>query len=150
MKEKKSYRACVLAVFQDEKGKLLICERSDFHSWQFPQGGVDEGESDREALYREIFEEIGVESFDIIKESSKTVRYDFPKKLEKPISKEFTGQEQRWFLCKMKQSISPDLSRATTKEFVSFRWEEVSRVLDEVIDWKKESYLQGLRLLGLL
>ena len=150
MTEKKPYRSCVLAVFKNDKDLLLVCQRVDNGAWQFPQGGVDEGESDKEALYREVLEEIAVSEFDILKQSNKTVFYDFPESLKVPISNKYQGQEQRWFLCQMKGSSLPDLSSAMTNEFKDFRWDKVSNILDEVVGWKKESYLEGLRLLGVL
>ena len=55
------YRPCVAALLQNAAGMILICERRDFaESWQFPQGGIDAGESPREALVRELMEELGL------------------------------------------------------------------------------------------
>ena len=150
MTEKKPYRPCVLAVFKNDKDLLLVCQRVDNGAWQFPQGGVDEGESDKEALYREVLEEIAVAEFDILKQSKKTIFYDFPQELRAPITKRYRGQEQRWFLCQMKPPFLPNLSKATTNEFQDFKWDKVADILDGVIEWKKDSYLKGLRSLGVL
>ena len=61
-----SYRRSVLAVFVRADGKVLLGKRSDLGVWQFPQGGIDPGESEVEALYREMKEEIGCDNFNII------------------------------------------------------------------------------------
>jgi putative (di)nucleoside polyphosphate hydrolase len=56
------YRLNVAAILRNAAGKLLIGERVDRDgAWQFPQGGVDEGETLEEALSRELREEISVE-----------------------------------------------------------------------------------------
>ena len=51
------YRANVAALVLNPAGGLLICERATIAgAWQFPQGGVDPGESPEEALFREVFD----------------------------------------------------------------------------------------------
>src|SRR5438067_8221410 len=55
------YRLNVAAILQNREGKILVCERADATgAWQFPQGGVDEGETLEAALARELVEEIGL------------------------------------------------------------------------------------------
>ncbi len=53
------------------------------NAWQFPQGGIDNGESADEALYRELEEEIGTRDVEIIAEYPKWVSYDFPPSIAK-------------------------------------------------------------------
>jgi putative (di)nucleoside polyphosphate hydrolase len=58
---KRKYRPNVAAIIRRPDGRVLICRRSDYpESWQFPQGGVDEGETLEQALTRELWEEIGI------------------------------------------------------------------------------------------
>jgi putative (di)nucleoside polyphosphate hydrolase len=96
------FRPCVAALLINTEGKLLICERHDFaNSWQFPQGGRDFGETPREALARELWEEI----------SLLPAHYD-------------VGQQQVYFRC---QFHGPDsLLNLETKqpEFRDYRWIE--------------------------
>ena len=55
------YRPNVAGMMVRQDGKLLICERSGQKgAWQFPQGGIDPGETALEAVRREIGEEVGV------------------------------------------------------------------------------------------
>ena len=55
------YRSNVAGILRNAQGRILVCERAQVEgAWQFPQGGVDEGESLDEALRRELWEEIGV------------------------------------------------------------------------------------------
>ena len=145
----KVYRPCVVAVFIRDDGKVLACQREDNHKWQFPQGGQEEGESSKEALYREAREEIGSKDFSILKASEKTVNYDFPKSLTTPITKSFKGQEQTWFLCAFLEGASFEPDKVLTPEFIDFKWTSLSFVLDQIVSWKKEAYLEGLKSLGL-
>lgn len=74
------YRPNVAGLMIREDGKLLICERSrDPGAWQFPQGGIDPGETALEAVHREVCEEVGfLPSQYSIEESRGEYRYDYP------------------------------------------------------------------------
>lgn len=55
------YRRCAAALVFNADGLVLVGERSDRPgSWGMPQGGIEVGESAREAATRELFEEVGV------------------------------------------------------------------------------------------
>ena len=74
------YRPNVAGMMVRQDGKLLICERSGQKgAWQFPQGGIDPGETALEAVRREIGEEVGFlpSQYDIV-ESRRGYRYDYP------------------------------------------------------------------------
>jgi len=105
------YRANVAALIVNPKGKILVCERSGQNgAWQFPQGGVDKGESSIEALYREVLEEVGLPptSYDAV-EYIEGYRYDFPE--SKKRSKGYDGQEQTYYLCVLhKGAPEPDIN----------------------------------------
>ncbi|TAE90760.1 MAG: NUDIX domain-containing protein [Verrucomicrobia bacterium] len=67
------FRPNVAALFIRPEGQLLVCERSTFPgSWQFPQGGVDLGETLEQALAREVREEIGLlpEHYEVLRQES--------------------------------------------------------------------------------
>jgi len=99
---KKRYRPNVAAILQRADGKILIARRSDFpESWQFPQGGVGQGESAEEALRREVTEEVALppEAYRIAS-TKQGYRYDFP---GGPDRRGFHGQEQTYFLCLLKE-----------------------------------------------
>ena len=56
----------VAAAIFEEKGKILLCQRGEGGNcaflWEFPGGKIEDGESPKEALVREIREELGIES----------------------------------------------------------------------------------------
>ncbi|MBC61066.1 MAG: RNA pyrophosphohydrolase [Zetaproteobacteria bacterium] len=145
----KPYRSCILAVFINAKKKVLVGQRSDLKNWQFPQGGVDKGETEKQALFREMKEEIGSDQFSIISQAPKLVSYKFPLDLKAPITKRFIGQEQRWFLCQFDKGFSFDLKKASSPEFTALEWVDLDFVFSNIVSWKQEAYQQGLKLLQL-
>ena len=60
MENKENYRPNVAIIIVNKVGKVLWCKRKDGNGWQFPQGGLDNGESTVEAIYRETEEEVGL------------------------------------------------------------------------------------------
>ncbi len=115
------YRPNVAAILRNDRGEILICERIDADgSWQFPQGGVDAGETPERSLARELREEISVRPKDFrVVERRGPYRYLFP---EGRMKKGFRGQEQLYFLVDF---IGPEsrIDLATKHpEFKSFRW----------------------------
>ena len=95
----KSYRKNVGLIVLNQKNQLLVCRRKDQQTWQFPQGGIDAGESPRAAAHRELCEEVGIKQKDvkIIQKSSHWYHYDLPKKYQKRSEsmKQFRGQTQK-------------------------------------------------------
>ena len=140
----KEYRPNVAALMVNERGRLLVCERFKVPgAWQFPQGGVDEGEEPDQALLREVEEEVGFSPNHYTVEKSRGgYRYDFPSWVQKPTHKNhFVGQEQTYYLCRMKEGAPPVNLMQEPREFSQSRWiypEEFS--LDWLPDFKKETY----------
>jgi putative (di)nucleoside polyphosphate hydrolase len=122
---KKRYRPNVAAILQRTDGRVLIGQRSDYpESWQFPQGGVDEGESLEEAVRREVLEETGVrpEAYRIVDRTGPH-RYDFP---AGPDRRGFAGQEQTYFLCAVHGAEPPPFDpESTCGEFLAVRWVDI-------------------------
>ena len=71
MAEGGRYRACAGCAIFNRQGLFLVGERvgGKPDQWQFPQGGVDDGETPLEAAKRETYEEIGLKTPDVISES---------------------------------------------------------------------------------
>ena len=110
--------------------------------WQFPQGGIDEGESPKEALFRELKEEIGTDKVEILCECPKWIAYDFPKTISKKMYP-FDGQTQKYFLVRLKQDNSINL-QTHHPEFNAFKFVSYGEVFDMVNHFKKSVYREVL------
>lgn len=146
----KSYRPNVAALFVDKEGLLLVCERWNVKgAWQFPQGGVDPGEELEEALFREVEEEIGMlpEHYKVIDRKG-GYRYVYPKKVRwRKLRKHGNhGQEQTYFLCRLKRSAPEIDVDQKPPEFRDHKW---IRPEEFQIDWlpefKHEVYRQVMK-----
>lgn len=116
------YRPNVAAILIRDDDRILIAERMSFRgAWQFPQGGVDDGESLEQALFREVEEEIGVKRKAIqILSQRGGYRYAFPKgRLKYGI---YGGQEQTYFLCRFLGSESDIDLKTSHQEFADWKW----------------------------
>jgi putative (di)nucleoside polyphosphate hydrolase len=143
----KPYRPCVVAVIQNQAGWLLVGERADHAgAWQLPQGGIDEGETAQEALFRELKEEIGTDQLELVRTSAVKIRYDFPAEVQRERMKAFRGQEQDWFLLRFKPGCGPELDKADG-EFRAVQWMQSRDLITGIITWKQDAYREGLKAL---
>jgi putative (di)nucleoside polyphosphate hydrolase len=115
------YRPAVAAILQDRCGRILICERADASgAWQFPQGGIEAGETPVAALIREVFEEISLPrnaySISCVRGP---YRYQFPAGIAK---KGFRGQAHHYFLLGLRGPKSLVSVAGLNGEFRSVRW----------------------------
>ncbi|MGZ3748801.1 MAG: NUDIX domain-containing protein [Bacteriovorax sp.] len=139
------FRKGIVAVIINNDGKVLMGERSDTPgAWQFPQGGLEPGETAGEAFFREVAEELGNGNCEVLKIAARQTRYRWPK-----LGIDCVGQEQTWFLGRMITGESPDL-RNSDRCFSDLKWEDVSLVIPQTIEWKREAFTDGLTQLGLL
>ena len=145
---KKNYRPNVAAVVLSSKYpfecKVFIANRNDYKNdiWQFPQGGIDQGESPKEALFRELKEEIGTNEIEIVAEHPKWLSYDFPPKAKGKMYP-FDGQTQKYFLVKLKAGAKIDI-QTKEPEFKEYKFVDVDTVLDYVGNMKKNIYKEVL------
>ena len=98
------YRPNVGIVICNRKGQVLWAKRYGQNSWQFPQGGINDNESAEQAMYRELYEEVGLQPKDVkvLYASKHWLRYKLPKRLLRYDSKPVCiGQKQRWFLLQL-------------------------------------------------
>lgn len=116
------YRPNVAAILTRGQGMILVAERVSFRgAWQFPQGGVDDGETLEQALFREVNEEIGVgRDLITIKQARSGYRYAFPKgRLKYGI---YGGQEQTYFLCDFHGRDADIVLDRHNREFGRWKW----------------------------
>ncbi len=120
------YRPNVAILLVRKDGRLLICERMKVKgAWQFPQGGVDEGETLIEALKREVQEEISLlpSSYDVL-EMRGGYRYVYPDSIKKKKKRKgwFDGQEQTYFRCFLHDEEAEINIEQKPREFRDYQW----------------------------
>ena len=146
---KRDYRKSVVAVLTRDYKTFLVGERAHVPgAWQFPQGGIEDGEDPDKAVIRELEEEVGTGEARIEKVSSEWISYDFPENMTHPIAIKYKGQSQKWYLLKLSEGAEPDLDKSDG-EFRAIEWRSLSRIFSEIVEWKKESYSVGLQALEL-
>ncbi len=150
MIDKDGYRANVGIVLLNHKKQVLLAKRTNTNSWQLPQGGIKFMESDAEALYRELYEEVGLTENDIklLAKTPKWLRYSVPKDKLNGNSK-FIGQKQIWFLLeKICADATIKLDNYDNKEFDDWCWVDYWQPINQVIDFKKNIYEDMLKSLA--
>ncbi len=119
--------------------RVFVAERSDMRGiWQFPQGGIDEGETPSEALSREMLEEIGTDDLELIAEYPSWITYDFPSKIAKKMAP-YYGQTQRYYLLRLKSLESINLE-TKNPEFADFKFIDVSELPEIAAHFKRTIY----------
>lgn len=143
------YRPNVGAVLFNRDGLVLVARRADLPNaeapaggWQLPQGGIDEGEDPREAVLRELAEEIGTDRAEVIGEHDDWLIYDLPRELVGVALKgRFRGQRQRWFALRFTGEdgdIRLDLD--PHPEFDAWRWVRLEELPALAVPFKREIY----------
>ena len=151
MENTENYRPNVAIIILNKAGQILWCKRKDGNGWQFPQGGLDKGESPLEAIYRETREEVGLERKDIriIKETQEWFNYKVPEdRLPKYFrfkNSKFIGQTQKWFLAEILcEDYRINLNASSPIEFVDWTWSSYWHPLNGGVDFKKATYRKVL------
>ena len=122
-----------------QKKEVFIAQRNDLvNIWQFPQGGIDNGEEVQEALFRELEEEIGTNKAKIVAEFPEWISYDFPEKIAKKM-KPYKGQTQRYFLLRLDEDAKINLE-TKHPEFMSYKFVDIDDVLKYTAHFKKPVY----------
>ncbi|NNI54336.1 RNA pyrophosphohydrolase [Pasteurella multocida] len=143
------YRPNVGIVICNSKGQVLWAKRYGQNSWQFPQGGINDNESAEQAMYRELFEEVGLSPKDvkILYISKHWLRYKLPKRLLRYDSKPMCiGQKQRWFLLQLvSDEKNINMQSSKSPEFDGWRWVSFWYPVRQVMSFKKEVYRKAMK-----
>ncbi len=139
------YRPCVGVMLADSTGRVFVGQRKDSDSaaWQMPQGGIDPGETPREAGLRELWEETGVirDLVRIEAEMADWLRYDLPLDLQGKVWKgRYRGQEQKWLLMRFLGSDADIRIDTEHPEFSSWRWLDPGELVASIVPFKQEVY----------
>ena len=138
------YRPGVGIMLLNSRGEVFVGRRPDVNddAWQMPQGGIDDGESPRQAAFRELKEEIGTDDADVIAESRRWFRYDVPPELaRKKWGGRWSGQKQKWVVMLFKGSDSEINLSTEHPEFDAWRWVAVKNLPELAVSFKRQLYL---------
>ncbi len=143
MKSTEKYRPNVAMIIVSEnypqKKEIFIAQRNDLTDiWQFPQGGIDEGEEVEDALFREMEEEIGTKAAEIVAFYPEWISYDFPPKILKKMQP-YKGQIQKYYLVKLSKDAKIDI-HTKHPEFSDYKFVTVDDVLNLTAYFKKPVY----------
>lgn len=127
--------ACVI----DGEGRVLALKRRGVadNAWQMPQGGIDAGETPRQAVLRELREETGLQPPDVelLAEHPDWLVYELPIEYRKP--KVGWGQAQKWFLLRARPNA---IVRPDGQEFDDHAWLAPAELLPRVIAFRRPVY----------
>ncbi len=144
------YRPCVGIMLLNAEGLIWLGRRCGElvqnelqNRWQMPQGGIDKHEDPKAAALRELYEETGVRSVEVLSESKDWIHYDLPPEVVGIALKgKYRGQRQKWFAMRftgVEQEI--DLQPpGHEQEFDAWRWAGPSEVLELVASFKRAAY----------
>ena len=143
------YRRNVGAVLFNGDGLVLVARRAHLPNaeaaaggWQLPQGGIDEDEEPRAAIFRELAEEIGTANAELLAEHPEWLTYDLPEELiGKAFKGRFRGQRQKWFALRFLGADSEiRLDADPHPEFVAWRWVEIAELPGLAVSFKRPIY----------
>jgi len=139
-----NYRKCVGMMILNESKDILVGKRLDHPSgyWQMPQGGIDENEIPKEAVWREMMEEIGTNKVELLKTSIQWVKYDIPNETLKtlPWGKKYIGQTQKWFAFKFIGDDKDINVETSNPEFSEWKWANIDSIINNIVPFKRKTY----------
>lgn len=149
MIDAEGFRPNVGIILTNAEGQVLWARRHGHDAWQFPQGGINNNETPEQAMYRELWEEVGLEREDvkIVAQTRGWLRYRLPRRYVRhdnppPVC---IGQKQKWFLLAL--LTSPDninLNKCHPPEFDGWQWTSYWYPLNQVVSFKREVYRKAL------
>ena len=148
MIDREGYRPNVGIVLCNANNQVFWGKRINQHAWQFPQGGINAGETPEQAMFRELQEEVGLlpEHVRILGRTREWLRYDVPTHWSRRDNRGlYRGQKQIWFLLRLTgRDCDVALRASSHPEFDAWRWNEYWVPTDAVVDFKREVYRLAL------
>jgi putative (di)nucleoside polyphosphate hydrolase len=139
------FRPNVGIIICNGDGKVFWARRvGGKDAWQFPQGGIDAGESPEQALFRELYEEVGLRAHqvEVLAQTDRWLRYHLPRQYwRRGPGPRCVGQKQKWFLLRLRVPDSAiQLDAHGSPEFDHWEWVDYWHPIDRVIHFKREVY----------
>jgi len=148
MLDRDGYRPNVGIILLNAKNEVFWGKRIRQHSWQFPQGGINPGESPEQAMYRELHEEVGLHPrhVQILGRTRDWLRYEVPDHwIRREWRGNYRGQKQIWYLLRLVGRDSDVSLRASGQpEFDAWRWNDYWVEMESVVEFKREVYQLAL------
>jgi putative (di)nucleoside polyphosphate hydrolase len=145
------YRPCVGIMLFNKNGQVFVGKRIDqtVEGWQMPQGGIDKGESPKQAALRELKEEVGTAKAEIIGEMEDWVTYDLPEHLiGVAFHGKYKGQKQKWFAMRFTGDDGDIDLTAHEPEFSAFKWVDLKALPGLIVPFKRDTYKAVIAALG--
>ncbi|MBH67481.1 MAG: RNA pyrophosphohydrolase [Rhodospirillaceae bacterium] len=139
------YRPCVGIVLFNNVGQVFVARRNDIEtpSWQLPQGGINPGEREQEAALRELAEETGIKSVEIIDQMPNWLTYDYPKNINnRSFSKYYRGQKQLWFAMRFTGTEDEIDLGNWNAEFNAWKWTHINSITSMIVSFKRPVYAE--------
>jgi putative (di)nucleoside polyphosphate hydrolase len=141
------YRPGVGVLLLDRGNRAFVGRRIDFagDNWQMPQGGIDKGETPRQAALRELKEEVGTDKAEILAESRHWLSYEVPRELTRRLWRgRYRGQRQKWFAMRF-LGRDEDIDLHTHHpEFEAWKWVPAADLPRLIVPFKRQLYLDIL------
>lgn len=149
MIDQDGYRPNVGIILVNSRDEVFWGKRIKEHSWQFPQGGIKQGETPEQAMYRELREEIGLlpQHVRILGRTRDWLRYDVPQSwIKREWRSTYKGQKQIWFLLRLVgRDCDVSLRASDHPEFDAWRWHSYWVPIETVIEFKRDVYRSALK-----
>lgn len=151
------YRPCVGTMVLNRKGLVFVGRRINgpehvdaLHSWQMPQGGVDQGEDTWRAALRELYEETSIRTVEKAGEIADWLSYDIPREIVgEAWNGKYRGQTQKWYALRFTGDESEiDIKHPAgghKPEFAEWRWEAMEKLPELIIPFKRGVYERVVR-----
>jgi len=148
MIDREGYRPNVGIILCNAHNQVFWGKRVNQHAWQFPQGGINAGETPEQAMFRELEEEVGLQPAHvrILGRTREWLRYDVPAHWTRRDTRGlYRGQKQIWFLLRLTgRDCDVSLRASGHPEFDAWRWNEYWVSMESVVDFKREVYRLAL------
>jgi putative (di)nucleoside polyphosphate hydrolase len=148
MLDREGFRPNVGIVLLNSRNQVFWGKRLRTHSWQFPQGGIQHGETPEQAMLRELHEEVGLrpDHVQIMGRTRDWLRYEVPDHfIRREARGHYRGQKQIWFLLRLVgRDCDVKLRASDHPEFDAWRWHEYWAPANDVVEFKREVYRTAL------
>jgi putative (di)nucleoside polyphosphate hydrolase len=142
------FRPGVGVMLLDPGNRVFVGRRIDVggDNWQMPQGGIDAGETPRQAAFRELKEEVGTDRAEIVAETPGWLSYELPPDLAGRAWKgRYRGQMQKWFAMRFTGKDEDIRLDTHHPEFDAWKWVPAGELPQLIVPFKRQLYTDILR-----